>query len=205
VSEGRARGLSDGSNGLILMVATGTTTPVSVGLIWLFAWLRRGLPVKDYLALKRVRGRHLARWLALLLCMGVVSDLTTWLMGRPLVPEVMVTEYRTAVFPPLLWLAVIVGAPLAEELFFRGFVFKGLLHSFLGGTGAVLVTAGAWAVIHLQYDWYGMTNIFAAGLLFGYARLKTNSVYPCLLMHALMNLLATVQVIVVLHAQTGLG
>jgi len=203
--EDLARGLRDGSSGLFLGLATVTSTPVSVALIWLFTWLRRGLPVKEYLALKRVRGRHLARWLVLLLCLGVVSDLTTWLMGRPFVPEVMVTEYRTAVFPPLLWLAVVVGAPLAEELFFRGFVFKGLLHSFLGGTGAVVVTAGVWAVIHLQYDWYGMVNIFVAGLLFGYARLKTNSVYPCLLMHALMNLLATVQVIVAVHAQRGLG
>ena len=203
--EDLAHGVRDGSSGLFLALATWTSAPVGVALIWLFAWLRRGLPVKEYLALKRVRGRHLARWLVLLLCFGVVSDLTTWLMGRPLVPEVMLTLYRSAGFPPLLWLAVVVGAPLVEELFFRGFVFKGLLHSFLGGTGAVLVTAIVWASIHLQYDWHGMTVIFLAGLLLGYARLKTNSIYPCFLMHALMNLLATVQVIVVVHAQRGLG
>jgi HAD superfamily hydrolase (TIGR01509 family) len=201
-SEGLVRGAREGG-GLFLALATCVATPATVALVASFAWLRRDLSVKDYLALRRVRGRNLARWLVLLLCFCVVSDLVTWFMGRPLVPEVMVGQYRSAVFPPLFWLAVVVGAPLAEELFFRGFVFKGLLHSFLGGTGAVLVTAGMWASIHLQYDWYGTTILFLTGLLLGYARLKTNSVYPSLLMHALMNLLATVQVIVMVRTGQG--
>jgi beta-phosphoglucomutase len=200
-----ARGVRDGSSGFVLALSTCGSAPVTAGLIWLFAWLRHGLPVKEYLALKRIRGRNLARWLTLLVCFCVVSDLVTSLLGRPIVPDVMVQHYRSALFPPLLWLAIVVGAPLAEELFFRGFLFKGLLHSFLGGTGAVVVTAGVWASVHLQYDWYGMLLIFLSGLLLGYARLKTNSLYPSCLMHALMNLLATVELLVVVHAGRGTG
>ena len=48
--------------------------------------------------------------------------------------------------------------------------------------------------IHQQYDLYGVANVFAAGLLLGYARLRTNSIYSGLLMHALMNLIATIEV-----------
>ena len=108
--------------------------------------------------------------------------------------------YQTAGFPPLLWLAVVVAAPLAEETFFRGFLFKGILHSRLSGAGAVVLTALIWAVIHQQYDLYGVANVFAAGLLFGYARLRTNSIYPCLLMHTLMNLIATIQVATIIQS-----
>ena len=63
-----------------------------------------------------------------------------------------------------------------------------------GGWGAILLTSTLWSVIHVQYDLYGVANIFAAGLLLGYARLKTNSILPTILMHALMNLAATIQV-----------
>jgi len=110
-----------------------------------------------------------------------------------------VRVYQTAGFPLLLWLAVVVAAPLAEETLFRGFLFKGILHSRLGGAGAVVLTALIWAVIHQQYDLYGVATVFAAGLLLGYARLSTNSIYAGLLMHALMNLIATIEVATVIR------
>jgi membrane protease YdiL (CAAX protease family) len=69
----------------------------------------------------------------------------------------------------------------------------------LGGAGAIVLTALVWAVIHRQYDWYGVATVFAAGLLLGFARLRTNSIYSCLLMHALMNLIATIEVVVVIR------
>jgi len=129
-----------------------------------------------------------------LLVMVVLSDGLTALMGRPIVPDIMVKAYQTAYFPPMLWLAVIVGAPLSEEIMFRGFLFKGILHSKLGGVGAVLMTSLIWSLIHAQYDWYGKATIFVSGLLIGSARLRTDSVYPGIVMHASMNLIATVQV-----------
>jgi hypothetical protein len=89
---------------------------------------------------------------------------------------------------------LVLVAPLSEELFFRGFLFAGVLHSPLGSWGAVGLTSLAWAATHLQYDLYGMATVFAGGLLLGYARLRTGSIVPGLLMHALMNLLATLQV-----------
>jgi beta-phosphoglucomutase len=176
--------------GLNWALATLISTPFLVGLTVLFAWMRRGLSVREYLALRSVRKRTLARWCLGLLLFAALSDGLTWGLGRPIVPEVMLEAYRTSVWPPLLWLAVVVCAPWGEELFFRGFLFKGWLHSPLGGWGTVLLTSLIWAVIHLQYDWYGMATIFAGGLLLGYARLRTGSLYPPILMHTLMNLLA---------------
>ena len=53
----------------------------------------------------------------------------------------------------------------------------------------------------LQYDLYGVATIFVSGLLLGYARLKTGSLYPTLFLHGLMNLIATVEVVVFLKVQ----
>ena len=181
-------------DGLFVALATCASMPVAVGLVWLFAFLRRGISVKEYLALNPLSWRAAARWCSALAGLVVLSDGLTTLLHRPIVPEVMVQTYQTAGFPPLLWLAVVVAAPLGEETLFRGFLFKGILHSRLGGAGAVVLTALIWAVIHQQYDLYGVATVFAAGLLLGYARLRTNSIYSGLLMHALMNLIATIEV-----------
>jgi membrane protease YdiL (CAAX protease family) len=94
---------------------------------------------------------------------------------------------------PLLWLAVVVGAPVGEEIFFRGFLFAGLAKSRLGGTGAIVLSSLAWAVIHVQYDPFDMAYIFLLGLVIGAFRLKTNSLWPPILMHALVNLIAMIQ------------
>jgi membrane protease YdiL (CAAX protease family) len=173
--------------------------PVTVSLVWLFAWLRKGISIREYLALNPLSWRAAAGWNAALVGLSVLWDGLTILLHRPIVPDVMVQTYQTAGFPPLLWLAVVVAAPLGEEALFRGFLFKGILHSRLGGAGAVVLTALIWAVIHQQYDLYGVANVFAAGLLLGYARLRTNSIYSGLLMHALMNLIATIEVATVIR------
>jgi membrane protease YdiL (CAAX protease family) len=191
------------AEGLYVALATCATTPITVGLVWLFARLRRGISVIEYLALKPLSWGATARWCGALMGLVILSDGLTTVLHRPLVPEVMVQMYRSAGFVPLLWLAVVVAAPLGEETFFRGFVFKGILHSRLGGTGAVVLTALVWAVMHQQYDLYGVANVFAAGLLLGYARLRTNSIYPGLLMHAVMNLIATIEVAVVIRLSGG--
>jgi beta-phosphoglucomutase len=185
---------SPGGDGLFVALATCASMPVSVGLVWLFARLRAGISVKEYLALNPLAWRAAARWCAALAGLAVLSDGLRTLLHRPIVPEIMVQTYQTAGIPPLLWLAMVVAAPLGEETLFRGFLFKGILHSRLGGAGAIVFTALIWAVLHRQYDLFDMANIFVAGLLFGYARLRSNSIYSGLLMHALMNLIATIEV-----------
>lgn len=184
------------ASGLFLALATCASAPVAIGLACLFARLRRSIPVTEYLGLKLVPGRTLLRWGLVLGLFSAVSDGVTSLLGRPIVPEFMSDAYRTAEFLPLLWLAVIVAAPAGEEILFRGFLFQGVAHSKLGGSGAIVFTALIWAAIHMQYDLYGVGTIFFAGLLLGFVRLKTGSVYATIFLHALMNLIATIQVAV---------
>ena len=181
-------------NGLVLSICLVVGTPVVVGLSALFAWLRPGMSVRYYLGLTRASWKTIALGLISVVLLGLTYDWVSTAAGRPDIPEFMVNAYRTAGFAPLLWVAVILGAPLAEEIFFRGFLFKGLERSPIGGWGAILLTSLSWALIHLQYDLFDIGSIFALGLLLGVFRLKTGSILPPLAMHLLQNLVATIQV-----------
>ena len=187
------------TNGVYLGVAGITSIPAATALLVLFARLRRGYPVRDYLGLRKVTKGQLLRWLALTAILMLCSDALTLLLRRPLVPPVMVNFYRTPGAAPFLHIAVLLAAPVCEEISFRGFLFEGIRYSRLGPAGAVVVSALFWSALHFQYDAYGIVTVFLFGILLGAARLKTNSTYPTIVMHFLNNLVATSEVLWLLH------
>jgi membrane protease YdiL (CAAX protease family) len=86
--------------------------------------------------------------------------------------------------PWLLALGVCVVAPLAEELFFRGFVFAGLRARF-GWVKAALISAAAFCLLHLQP--IQALPIFVLGLFFALLYEKSRSLWPAIAMHAAIN------------------
>jgi membrane protease YdiL (CAAX protease family) len=181
------------SNGLLLALATLLSAPVCIGLTVLLAKVRRQMPLRQYLALNPVSKVAIVLWCLGLLAYMIVSDGLTHLFQRDVVPETVAKAYETAGFLPLLWLALIVAAPLFEEIFFRGFLFQGLRYSWPGTIGAIVITSLVWAGIHMQYDTYQISTVFLGGLVLGTARWKTGSVYTTIIMHAFWNLIATVE------------
>lgn len=182
------------TDGLFLSIIICANAPIVVGLCVLFAAIRKGISISEYLGLRMVRCRTVLLWLFVTIGMGVLSDALARHLEVPVTPDFMVAVYSTAGFLPLLWLALTWAAPIYEEVFFRGFLFKGLQHSRLGSVGAVIITALVWAAIHTQYEAYAIFHIFVLGLLFGWARTKTGSVLLTILMHSIVNIIATVQV-----------
>ena len=182
------------TNGLVLSLATAVSLPATVGLCWLFSRLARGIPAREYLAVRPVRWRALLGWTGVLLLVLVVTGVLASALGQPSAPESVITVYRTAGFLPLLIFAMVVAAPFQEELFFRGFMFTGYARSWMGPGGAILVSAALWALIHLQYDWFTRGVIFLAGLVLGVARWRTGSVYTPIFLHMVMNAVATVEI-----------
>ncbi len=68
--------------------------------------------------------------------------------------------------PALFWLAVpavAIGAPLAEELVFRGQLFAALARSRAGFSGATLITSALWSLLHLTEPWLAIGIIFMMG------------------------------------------
>lgn len=187
------------TNGFLIAIVTCATTVTTVGLIALFASLRKGATLRGYLHLYPVSAKTLCTWVGVALVFAVVWDGLTYLLDRAVIPEFMLRAYVTAYFVPLLWLAIVIAAPLAEELFFRGFLFEGIRYTRLGATGAVVITSLLWAVIHLQYGPYEISTVFILGLILGVARLATGSIYTSIAMHTLVNLVATAEVAVYIH------
>jgi len=111
-------------------------------------------------SLHRVGWKELAMWSLMLLLFTGFFDTLTFLLNRHSALQMMVDVYKTAYFTPLLWFAFVIVGPLMEEIVFRGFMFKGIEHSKMGPAGAVIITSLVWSFIHIQYDVYGMVNLF---------------------------------------------
>jgi membrane protease YdiL (CAAX protease family) len=183
----------DPASGTLLAYASLATGLVCPALIVGIVKLKKGSSVRDYLRFNPVSGRTLFRWIAVTVALIALADLVIVSMGRPLVPEFMRQAYATADSIALFWIALVIAAPIFEEMFFRGFLFTGLESSALGAAGAVLVTAAVWAAIHLQYDTFDMGLILCLGVVLGVARLATRSLFVTVAMHATMNFVATVE------------
>jgi membrane protease YdiL (CAAX protease family) len=188
------------SNGFCIAIMAVVSGLICTPLTLLFARLRKNISVKNYIGFKEPLKREWVQWLLILAAFLFLSDGVSLLLHQPIVPPFMVDAYKTASSLPALLFAIVVVAPIFEEIFFRGFLFQGIRYSRLGPVGAVGITSLLWAVIHLQYDIYGITTVFALGLLFGIARLKTDSIHLLMVMHSLTSLVATMETALYIHS-----
>lgn len=75
---------------------------------------------------------------------------------------------------------------VGEELVFRGVILSALFHVFRVRT-AVVVSALLFATIHLSP--LSFVHLSAMGIVLGFLRLETGSLYPCMLFHGVYNCL----------------
>lgn len=183
------------NDGLLIVIASIVSELAAFGLVLLVIKLRRGKTISEYLALRPVSLRVLLSALFATGVFAAVYDGVSHLLARPTVSRFEIDMYRGCPYPFIFWLLIVVAAPITEEVFFRGFFLEGFRRSRMGNTGAVVVTALMWASLHLQYDLYDIGSILLFGLLLGAVRLKSRSLWPCLAMHSLLNLIATVEML----------
>lgn len=151
--------------------------------------LKRGSDLREYLALTTVPRATMLKWIGILAAFVIIVEMVTRLLGRPIVPDYVRDIYARADSIWLLGVFAVAAAPLFEELFFRGFVLTGFAASALGARSAVVLTAAAFAAMHVQYDAYDVGQVFVMGLLLGAARTATGSLFVPLTLHALANLI----------------
>lgn len=92
----------------------------------------------------------------------------------------------------LLFLAAVVLAGLTEELLFRGVLSRTLEGTRLGFWGGAALASTAFALLHMQYGVGGQFVIFAVGMTFAWIRVRSGSLWPAVVCHALNNALALV-------------
>ena len=87
----------------------------------------------------------------------------------------------------------LIAAPVAEETFFRGFVFAGVGKRLGFGWGAIL-SAMLFALAHI--DPGALVPIFLLGLLLVWLYARTRSIWACIFTHCLYNSIALLFVII---------
>jgi membrane protease YdiL (CAAX protease family) len=184
------------SHAVTIAVATIVSMPAPIAVIAIAARFAR-CSVTEYLALNWPKRADLIVGLVIIAVLLPLGDLSSWLTGRDLVPSAVVDAYRTARSSGtlvLLALALVVAAPLMEELLFRGFLFPGYARSRLGPWGAMVLTSAAWAVMHIQYEAFYLVHIFILGCAFGWLRWSSGSTLLTVILHAIVNAVALAQV-----------
>lgn len=92
----------------------------------------------------------------------------------------------------LLFLVVVVGAPLVEELVYRGLVQRSLSRA-VGAASGVLLASLLFSIIHFSPVEY--PGLFVAGLVFGLGLTLTGRLGPAIVTHAAFNAAGLVMVL----------
>lgn len=167
---------------------TGISGIVVYGLLFVvLLWIGRGVPRRELFALRRPRAWGSALWWSFLsyvlifLGAGLILYLLDAGDEQGLTPEGWDSSRAGAY--AVNFVAVALVGPVVEELMYRGAGMA--LFARWGMPLAVAVTSLAFGLAH------GLVLALAALVLFGFVtallRLKTDSIYPCMLVHCAFN------------------
>jgi len=183
-----------GSDAFLLSISAIGSTLLALPLVFLIAKLKKGSNLKEYFSLNGFCRKTLLFWTLATFLLVIAEDAVTLLLNLEEMPNFMMNiTYPNDASKILLVLGVAFFAPILEEVIFRGFLLKGLSNSFLGVWGAIIVSSFVWASIHFQYELVYLVMIFVTGLVFGYAKVKTNSLFIPIVMHILFNSMAMLE------------
>ena len=91
----------------------------------------------------------------------------------------------------ILALTVSIFTPFAEEFLFRGFILGMLLKRY-SPVASIVISSFIFSIAH---EPIAMALAFGGGCLYGWIRIKTGSIYPSMIAHALWNSFITLVVI----------
>lgn len=158
---------------------------------------RHGRHAPALLGLHRSGGRWL--WLTpiMVLVLSFIVDegvlrLVREFAGAEILPSVSTVISEIATTPGRTLLAVLVIgvlAPLVEELIFRGLVY-GYVEGRWGGIAALIVSTLLFGAAHIEPIHIAL--VLPLGLLLGWTRLRTGSLWPAIAAHVANNSIAVV-------------
>ncbi|WP_298260049.1 type II CAAX endopeptidase family protein [Bradyrhizobium sp.] len=190
------------SNGLTISLSVITGLPAVALALWIAIRIK-GARFADYLGLRSFSWINLAIGVVALFVLVMGWDAVSRATGREVEPGFMGDVLKTARADGALWILVFafcVAAPITEEFFARGFLYRGWSESFLRVPGAIVLSSLVWTGLHLQYNWYFLGEVFSIGLLLGYLRYRSGSTWLTIILHGLNNLGAVVQTILLTNS-----
>jgi membrane protease YdiL (CAAX protease family) len=183
-------------DGTLVALVTLATNPVQIVLLAAIVRWQAGGSAAEYFGLTGFSRRDLLIGVLAIAALIATLEGISYLAGFDIVSPFQSEAFSTAraagwVLP--LALAIVVVGPVGEEILFRGFLFRGWVVPGARGIVAVVVIALLWAGMHLQYDWFGIGQVFSTGLVLGWLRWRSGSTALTIVLHMLVNLEGTIE------------
>lgn len=168
--------------------------PIAVIFLW------RKVSLKE-LGFNRFNANQLALGCGLLVgvyMLVIINNLVMISLGVTTQADVISELLGEINAPYLFAFTTVIVAPITEEMFFRGFLFKGLREKY-GWVNALMFSSMIFAIFHGQLA--TLLPTFLLGALFSYLYQRTDSVFPGMFLHFTVNAMGA---LVLLFAnQTG--
>jgi membrane protease YdiL (CAAX protease family) len=165
--------------------------PLVVIAVIVFVARARDISFRDHLGFRFPSWDNALLWLLLFIGLVVVEEVLWKTLGLPQ-PEPWGSKYP-GVVKALRVFAMIVLAPVSEELLFRGMFYYTISKTALTEVGAVVTTSAAFAALHYQSGIRGLLFVLVDGLFFGTVRYSTGSTVLTTVLHILGNSYAAYQ------------
>lgn len=166
--------------------------PVMLLVFWAISKTKQG-SFKEIYSLHKVKKTALFKWSLVVIALHLIVAVFFFVFDVPL-PPYMVEVYTTADYFWLVVVAVVIAAPIIEEFNFRGVILSGFEVKF-GFVPAMIIVSSIFALIHEQYQWEYLIWVFILALIVSIAKKQTGTLLVPIYLHALANVLATIDLI----------
>ncbi len=153
--------------------------------------LRKGYDLKSLFRWRFVSGAVLLWAFVTGLGISILSDELERLLSYFITPPDWLTQsidlFRISSITDFILIVggVALIAPISEEIIFRGFLQTTLEYREQDATKAILITALAFALLHLNSWW--VIEIYLLGVALSYFSWRTQSVFPGIIIHMTLN------------------
>lgn len=157
-------------------------------LVAVRAWKRNH--TNSFLGLVRPPWKQVLIWLGAFVVLGLIIELLAY-FSPAFRSDFMSTVIGSTT--NIIWLYIGVGvmAPVFEEFLVRGLLFGSIRH-MADEHATVALTAGVFTLMHMQYDLTVMLLILPMGIVLGYSRSRSGSIWVPVMLHMLNNLITLV-------------
>ena len=111
------------------------------------------------------------------------------LWGESSIPEMVyyVDDSEYDIIRALSFVSIVIAAPVVEEILFRGYILDAI-REMHGDVLAVLGSSVLFGLLHLEPYVVGMATV--GGIVYGILRIRSGSLWPCIVSHMLWNFFA---------------
>jgi membrane protease YdiL (CAAX protease family) len=182
---------------LLYFAAQGLGAQAAQSSVLILVQLVYLIPVLAVFAYRRLSFKHIGfgkfNWNILGLGCGLligsyvlifIHNTALTLLGVEIQGEKIMQIFSELDSPIWFVLVGVIFAPIVEEIFFRGFLFQGFRQQY-GWIKGGLLSAAVFAMGHL--DPVALIPTFILGLLLAYMYHRSNSVWPGIILHFLVN------------------